>query len=341
MSIMILGFALCVVPVLVCRNKEESYSYFMLNLISSIVFLVLGMVLSISSFLNVEFFSFLGLDDPTPMSNAMLSFLFGGVSLFLIILSNEPEREYYPFKLSGGKGLYLLIGLGVVTFILVGMLWLLQDKVSDFPEIYFTIIQNPVFITVMLGAIGIVLMLILGGPLSLTSKAERECRGQYLIVEKSRKSGVFLFLFLLALVVAGIIGYYVRDTNVIVLGQVGDSDDFIAETSDMLGLLYWSIMSEPSFIITVVLVLIGGLAKTISANKAANQVSNVLILWLPAFFWVLVIIRFLPTPDIIIDAFSGIEFIAYLMYMLIYGVLMMGIAGIVTVFQGFKSLGGA
>ena len=109
-----------------------------------------------------------------------------------------------------------------------------------------------------------------------------------------------------------------------------------SEATDVLSDVVYSIIGNGLFMFVLVLIIIGGLAKVVSATKAASLISNILVMWLPSMIWILVIFGVVPVPYEIIKVFGGLEFLAWLMFILIYGALMTLASGAVQVFVGLK-----
>ncbi|MGQ4876276.1 MAG: hypothetical protein ACP6IY_19615 [Promethearchaeia archaeon] len=154
-------------------------------------------------------------------------------------------------------------------------------------------------------------------------------KGRY----ENKRAAIRLSLILITLFYAfTYIGAYLSPYSALYIGQSAD----FGEATKVLGDIIFSITQNSLFMLVLVLILVGGLAKVVSASKAAALVSNILVLWLPAFIWILVIFGVVPVPPEIIDIFGGIEFLAWLMYILIYGALMVLASGAVQVFQSLR-----
>ena len=110
-----------------------------------------------------------------------------------------------------------------------------------------------------------------------------------------------------------------------------------SQGTNVLNSVMEGIFSDPVFMLVAVLTVIGGLTKAVSSSRATRLVSNVLISWLPAFILCLVIIRAIQPPESIINLFGGNDFFAYLMYILINGMVLIGLAGIQQVFAGLRT----
>ncbi len=335
-NLIMFGIALCILPLVICQNKEESCLYNVVTIFSGLIFLFLGGLIVFSHYFGLNVLSSLLFETKDTCFAAIFCFCFAGFSFVLVALGMESVSEYQTMKESHGHGLLFLALTGAGTITLAGILWIVYVQNPKIIDAYLWIINNPIFVVMMFCALGIIFLLVISGPLGISFRLERKVGPYTRIIVNKRRGSIVPFLFMLAVFISGLAGYLIRDHLTFYQGQT--ASESMAESANILGILYWSIMGQPLFILVVVLVLIGGLAKVVASGKASTLVSNVLILWLPAFTWVLVIIGTIPTPDVIVSVFSDIEFLAYLMYLLIYGTLMIGISGAITVFQGFKSL---
>ncbi len=329
-EILLLGIGISIIPTLFCKNKDESSVFKCLSIINFIIFGTIGILFMLSTLFGA---------DKLSLISSVVAFFFMVLSICGIILSSDKEFERIP-KHGKSKGGHFLMLLGVITLSIGGSLWIVYTGDSTIALKYWGFMKVPWIEFTLIGMSILFLIFVVLDPLKKSSKAEHQvyCPNPNILISKRKIIGAPILLISLILIIS-LVGffcykdiYYGKADGVMYIGEV----DTVEEAGDALGTTFMTVMSQPEFVVVVVLVLIGGLAKTVSGNVAAELASNVLIIWLPGFMWTLVIMGAVGPPNVLIRLFGGIEFLAYLMYVLIYGVLMIAISAAISVFQSLK-----
>ena len=121
-------------------------------------------------------------------------------------------------------------------------------------------------------------------------------------------------------------------SGMLIAGQMGDD-----QSSNIIEVLFTAILTNPLVIVSAALAVVGGLAKMVTENKAAMTIGDILIIWFPAFIWILVLLTVIPVPKELVTAFFNNEWFAYLIFLITYGVIMLAISSIMQVFQAVRS----
>lgn len=95
-----------------------------------------------------------------------------------------------------------------------------------------------------------------------------------------------------------------------------------------------AVLNDPLIVVTLSFGLIGLLA-TYAKSKSAQTVGQIMISWLPALFWVMVVMKIQPVPEELIDI-VGSEGYAYVIYLIVYSVVVIGSISIMNTFKQIK-----
>ncbi len=320
-GVLILGSGICLIPLLLYSKEEKNKRFFnYLTLVEFFFFLVLGFYLIISSLvLNVKSIAY----------SSVGAFFFSTLSFSIYITIKNDNNKILNQPTRNRRGHFYLLGLGGFSITISLVLKTLYSINVNIDRNYFKFISNPFFIGFLSFLSLLFLLFILFGRIDIISTKKRFS----ISVSFSKNKKVFFVLIFLSFFFISFLVNYLSNFNPYT-GQV--DEDPLAKGGDALSVLYWTIMGSGPFIGVTSLVLIGALAKMVAQTEASKKIGNVLILWLPAFTWVLVFVGVIPVPDGIITLFGGIQFLAYMLYLLIYGSLMLGISAAVSIFYRFK-----
>ncbi len=330
LEFLMVGIGICIIPAFFMKNMGEKLS----KVLYTLNFLIYGTISAVCLLFS------LASRDYHSIFIMTSSLFFTVISLSAIVLTLDPcfTRQCYRHEIKRQKRLVyrltpmIIAAISLIFFLLI--LWDFSSIIPSYVNFYWKIVQNPVFITFLVISLLIFLGLIVARPFKqpiyiVGSKYGRMCP----TIEIKRRRHTVVPIIIISFIFLCLAVYFIQKRGVF-LGQ--QQSEGVNEAGDALSVLYWAIMSDPLFIFVVVLVLIGGLAKVVASSEASELVSNVLILWLPGFMWTLVLIGVIAVPNYIVSMFGDIEFLAYLMYLLIYGSLMIGISAAISVFQSFK-----
>ncbi len=112
----------------------------------------------------------------------------------------------------------------------------------------------------------------------------------------------------------------------------------IEEGEDVYAEAYWAIIQTPLIYLVAILCIMGGLVRTVTLNKAANYIADLISIILPFMFWFLTILGIVPIPPEIVDVYDGNESLANFSYIILFLGIILILTGIMYVFQGVKTL---
>ncbi|MGQ4876609.1 MAG: hypothetical protein ACP6IY_21290 [Promethearchaeia archaeon] len=308
-------------------SDKKVFKFF--SILSFSIYTFLGILYGIFGYLYIRGYDITSGDIDFRITS-ILSFIFAAFffSVFLRTFERELQisRQSYNTRLSP----IILLFIGTLSLFTASTLYLLYIINPDIfkNELLFNAEKVPLMILIIGISIAIIIAISInavGGRIEKRGKFLNA--GVWISIDRHKCIKVFL-LFTVTLLVFFTVDYFYTGEILVYEGKVSDAGQAI-------GIIYWSIMGSPLFVITAVLVLIGGLAKVVSASKASNLISNVLIYWLPAFGWILVLTGYIEPPKAIISTFE-VKFLAYLIYLMVYGTIMLALSAIISVFNSFR-----
>ncbi len=102
--------------------------------------------------------------------------------------------------------------------------------------------------------------------------------------------------------------------------------------------VWGNIIGDPVFVFIMALVSIGGLAKSMAPKSTAvGMVTNVLIVWIPSLTWMMYLMNVIPPNEGLVAALGADAwFVAYMVNLLLYGMILLATTGIQMTFQALR-----
>ncbi len=129
----------------------------------------------------------------------------------------------------------------------------------------------------------------------------------------------------------------------IIAGSIymGGTDNGMDGAGGVMSTVWGNIIGDPVFVFIMALVSIGGLAKSMAPKSTAvGQVTNVLIVWIPSLTWMLYLMNVIPPNEGLVAAIGqDAWFVAYMVNLLLYGMILLSITGIQMTFQALRPEG--
>ncbi|MGQ4876697.1 MAG: hypothetical protein ACP6IY_21730, partial [Promethearchaeia archaeon] len=255
----LLGLGICIIP-LICIKRESK----LFKIIYFLNFLFFGTVGTVILLINIHKWNF------NTAFLIIICYLYFLISIIVIIFQTE-NKIYNNLNVirrnkSLIKRLMPLIIFEVCIISLFSFLWLIWLRQPEFTNIYWHIIHQPAFITILL----FLTFIILGISIYRFNHKEiilLNAKHINLTVYANKKAAIIPLIIIIFIFVNFLI-YFSLDNGIIYIG----TSESISESSEIIGNIYWAIMGDPLFIFVVVLILVGGLAKVVASGKASELV---------------------------------------------------------------------